>query len=203
MPSTVQKLVRRTRFGAPIVIVSGLPRSGTSMAMKMLEGGGMEVVADGLREADGDNPKGYFELERVKELDKGGDKSWLQEARGKSLKVISFLLEHLPEDINAQVIFMRRHLDEVLASQAKMLANRGETNDIPDDKMKMLYERHVRKVEYFMDNHPGIEWIDIQYDVVVNNPRPAAEDMNEFLGGKLDVEKMVAAVDRSLYRNRA
>lgn len=203
MIASLKKLVRRSRFGAPVVIVSGLPRSGTSMAMRMLEAGGLEVVSDGLREADDDNPKGYYEFERVKELDKGGDTAWMADARGKSVKIISWLLEYLPADVNCQIVFMRRHLDEVLASQSKMLENRGEQNDLEDEKMKQLYERHLRKVQHFMKTHPGIDWIDIEYSEVVKNTRPQAERINAFLDHRLDVDKMVEAVDRSLYRNRA
>ena len=99
-------LYRRLRYGRPIVVVSGLPRSGTSMAMKMLEAGGLPVVTDGLRAADEDNPKGYYEDERVKDLHQAADKGWLRNARGRVVKIISFLLKSLPADNNYQVVFM-------------------------------------------------------------------------------------------------
>src|SRR3990172_93617 len=112
---------RRRSSGEPIVIVSGLPRSGTSMLMRMLEAGGVPIMTDRGRSADVDNPKGYFEYERIKDLEGETDKSYLREGRGKALKVISFLIKHLPDENDYRVIFMRRDLDEVLSSQDKMI----------------------------------------------------------------------------------
>src|SRR5213593_4363024 len=130
-------VVRRLRYGKPIVVVSGLPRSGTSMAMKMLEAGGMPILADGIRTPDISNPKGYYEFEPVKGLDKGGDVAWLAEARGKAVKIISFLLTWLPEHYDYRVIFMQRDLREVLASQNAMLAHRGEpSGSAADEQMR-------------------------------------------------------------------
>ena len=126
MSSYAARIVRRARFGKPIVVVSGLPRSGTSMVMKMLEAGGVPVLTDGIRKADISNPKGYYEFEAVKALDKGGDVAWLADARGKAVKIISLLLTWLPETYNYQVIFMRRDLGEALASQDEMLRRRSE-----------------------------------------------------------------------------
>jgi hypothetical protein len=108
-----------------IVVVSGLPRSGTSMMMKMLEAGGIPVLTDYEREADEDNPKGYFEFERVKNL-KDGDDAWLPQAKGKVVKVIAALLTDLPSSYEYEVIFMRRAMPEILASQRQMLIRRGE-----------------------------------------------------------------------------
>ena len=116
MASFIRGFLTKMKYGDPIIVVSGLPRSGTSMCMKMLEAGGVDVVQDGIRSADEDNPKGYFEHERVKDLDKGGDKSWVKNARGQAIKVISFLLPHLPSDNRYQVVFVRREYQEVLAS---------------------------------------------------------------------------------------
>lgn len=190
------------RYGKPLIIVSGLPRSGTSMAMKMLEAGGFKIVQDGIREADVDNPKGYFELEKVKELDKGGDKSWLGQYRGQVVKIISFLLTDLPEDLNYKVIFMRRNLGEVIASQNKMLDHRGEAHDpASDERMKQLYERHLRKIQYFMKNRSGLDYIEIEHRDAVENPAAMAKRVHDFLGAG-DLEKMSSVVDPSLYRNR-
>ena len=122
----MKRLYRRIRYGEPVIIVSGLPRSGTSMAMQMLAAAGVSVVTDGVREAGEDNPKGYYEDERVKDLHKETqDGAWVREARGKAIKIISFLLKDLPETNNYKVIFMRRDLSEVLASQQKMLDRRA------------------------------------------------------------------------------
>ena len=144
MANSLQSAYRRLRYGEPIVVVSGLPRSGTSMAMKMLEAAGLSMVVDGLREADEDNPKGYFELERVKDLANETDWSWLDSARGKAIKIISYLLKELPDTHNYKVIFMRRDLNEVLASQAKMLDRRGESNETDNERMIDLYESDLQ-----------------------------------------------------------
>jgi hypothetical protein len=202
MPNPFRAAWRRLRYGRPIVIVSGLPRSGTSMAMKMLAAGGVPVVADDIRTADEDNPKGYFEDERVKDLGAAGDKAWLRDARGKAIKIISYLLKDLPADNNYKVVFLRRHLHEVLASQAKMLERRGETNEVADAQMLDIYESHLWRVGYLFKHAPHLERLELQYDEVVGNPRAAAERIAGFLGGGLDVEAMAAAVDAGLYRNR-
>ena len=110
--SFLSRLFGRQPTGEPIIVVSGLPRSGTSMLMRMLSAGGLNLVVDGIRTADKDNPNGYFELEKVKELDKGSDTSWLADARGKGLKIISFLLPHLPDAYRYRIIFLRRSISE-------------------------------------------------------------------------------------------
>lgn len=193
---------RRLRYGRPIVVVSGLPRSGTSMAMKMLEAGGLETFTDGVRTADEDNPKGYYEYERVKDLAEETDKSYLKKSRGKAIKIISFLLKDLPKSNNYRVIFMRRHLDEVLASQAKMLDRRGEENETEDMDMKDLFQNHLWRVKYLLRQSPHIEAINVDYASVLADPAPEARRMAEFIGG-LDAKKMQAVVDARLYRNRA
>ena len=186
----------------PIVIVSGLPRSGTSMMMKMLEAGGIPPLTDKLRTADNDNPKGYYEFERVKQMDKG-DTGWVPQAQGKVVKVISALLKHLPPSYNYQVIFLRRHMSEILASQRKMLINRGEDPDKMDDaQMAMLFENHVRQVEKWLAQQPNIEVLYIHYSDVMADPLTAINSMGRFLGRDLDVRAMAEVVDPNLYRNR-
>lgn len=203
MPSTVQRLWRRLRYGEPVILVSGLPRSGTSMAMKMLEAGGLPVVADGVRSADEDNPKGYFEDERVKALGESPDKTWLRRARGRAIKIISYLLKDLPPDNNYKVIFLRRDLREVLASQSKMLERRNEASGVSDEQMIEIYQSHLWRVDYLFRHAGHFDRLDLQYADVVADPRRAAERIDAFLGGRLDVERMVEAVDPQLYRNRA
>lgn len=198
----LRSFFRRLRYGKPIVVVSGLPRSGTSMMMRMLESGGLEVVSDDIRKGDEDNPRGYFELERVKDLDKGGDKTWLAEARGKTIKVISFFLKSLPGDFDYKIVFMRRHLDEVLASQEKMLDRRDEKNETSNEDMKASYEKHLKDVAFFFRYRKNFDAIDVQYDKVIQDPMEHARRVNEFLGGRLDVQAMAAAVEQDLYRNR-
>lgn len=198
----LQRLVRRIRYGAPVVVVSGLPRSGTSMMMKMLGAGGLELATDEIRSADEDNPKGYFELERVKELDKSKEKSWVAEYRGKVIKVISFLLMDLPGDSAYKVIFMRRNLDEVIASQNKMLDRRGEPRGDDDEKMIGLYKTHLRKLEFLLRERKNFESLDVDYKQALEQPREHAESVRRFLDMPLDVGRMAEVVDPDLYRNR-
>lgn len=191
------------RWTEPVVIVSGLPRSGTSMAMKMLEAGGIEPFTDELREADEDNPKGYYEFEAVKDLHQQEDKSWLKEARGKALKVISYLLKSLPPDNRYQVIFMNRHPDEVMASQNKMLERRGETLEQDPAAMKEAFESQLWRSRYWLKRQKNFVVLEVDYSSVLSQPRKEAERISAFLGRHLDIDKMAAVVDPQLYRNRA
>lgn len=186
-----------------IAVVSGLPRSGTSMMMKMLEAGGLPALTDAIRTADNDNPKGYYEFERVKQMDKG-DTAWLPEARGKVVKVISALLRYLPADYQYRVIFVRREMEEILASQRKMLVNRGEDPDkMNDAQMAALFEKHIKQVETWLASQPNIATLYLHYSDILADPETAAASINTFLGDTLDVEKMALVVDPNLYRNRA
>ena len=200
--TAVTRVWRRLRYGRPIVVVSGLPRSGTSMAMKMLEAGGMQIVTDGEREADADNPRGYYEDERVKDLAKATDKSWLRASRGRAVKVISFLLKDLPPNLNYKVILMRRDLTEVLASQRKMLDRRGETDDTPDERMLELWQGQMWRVNYLLRHAPKFEWVEIGYRDALLRPAAAAARIAELVDG-LDERAMAEVVDPALYRNRA
>ena len=199
----MKSLYYRVRYGQPLVIVSGLPRSGTSMLMQMLEKGGMPIVTDKIRTPDEDNPRGYHEFERIKEIDKTTDKSWLKNYRGQVIKTISFLLQYLPLDLNYRVVFMRRDIEEVLRSQNKMLERSGVKDPlVPDDKMRRNYEFHLKKVFYCLDHVPNFEVLYVDYPEVVANPLAEAKRISAFLGGRLDVEAMASAVDTGLYRNR-
>jgi hypothetical protein len=199
-----ERALRRMRYGRPIVVVSGLPRSGTSMAMKMLHAGGLEVMTDGLRAADESNPKGYFELEAVKELDKSGNLAWLKDARGKVVKIISFLLTWLPEQHDYRVVFMQRDLHEVLASQNKMLVQRSEAPGTPeeDERMRQQYEKHLTKVHRFLASRRCFSVLRVDYRSALERPREEAQRMNEFIGGGLDIDRMTEVGDPALYRNR-
>ena len=185
-----------------IVVVSGLPRSGTSMAMAMLAAGGLPCLSDGLRKADADNPKGYFEFERAKKLETDRDPEWLYEARGKAVKVVSPLLKSLPEGNTYRILFMLRDLDEVLASQKKMMERRGERHDVPDDRMKKIYQDHLAKVGTFLKVRPDITVTYLDYRRVVAHAREMAGEIKAFLAVDLDIDRMAAAVDAGLYRNR-
>ena len=185
-----------------VVIVSGLPRSGTSMMMKMLEAGGIAPLTDKIRTADDDNPKGYYEFERVKKMDKG-DTEWMEVAVGKAVKVISQLLRHMPAGYEYKVIFMRRSMEEILASQKKMLINRGEDPEkASDEEISALFHKHLRNVMKWIDSTPGVSGLYVHYTDMLNNPEPQVAQVNDFLGGNLDTNAMAAVVDPNLYRNR-
>ena len=185
-----------------VTIVSGLPRSGTSMMMKMLEAGGLPPLTDNLRTADEDNPKGYYEFERVKQLPKG-DVAWLPDALGKVVKVIAALLPSLPGGYQYRVVFMQRAMPEVLASQRQMLIRRGEDPDkIPDDVIARLFEKHLKQVNDWVSQQPNVARLDVNYNEMLKNPRPFIEQINAFLGDRLDAVRMAAVVDPSLHRQR-
>jgi hypothetical protein len=184
-----------------IAVVSGLPRSGTSMMMRMLEAGGMDILTDEIRTADDDNPKGYYEFERVKQLEH--DTGWLPDAQGKAVKVITALLQHLPAGYRYKVIFMRRHMDEILASQRQMLVNRGEPTDrVDDERLASMFRRHVAQTEAWLAEQSHLETLYVHYSAVLADPAAQAARVNEFLDQRLDEREMVQAVDRRLYRQR-
>jgi len=193
----------RLRYGQPVVLVSGLPRSGTSMLMQMLEKGGMPIVTDKTRTPDEDNPRGYQEFERIKELDRTRNKSWLQNYRGQVIKTISFLLQDLPLNLNYQVLFMRRNIDEVLRSQSKMLERNGTAGTVvSDEKMRLNYELHLKKVYYRLGRTPNFQVLYLDYPAIIEDPLREARRISSFLGRHLDVEAMAGAVEAGLYRNR-
>jgi hypothetical protein len=204
--SLVERLKRRLHLGRPIVVVSGLPRSGTSMAMMMLQAGGMPLLTDNVRLADESNPQGYFEFEPVKQLDSAGDLAWLADAGGRAVKIVSFLLTWLPETHDYRVLFMQRDLDEVIASQHKMLVRRGEAEgpgaagDMRD--MREIYAQHLVQVERFLSNRRCFVRLQVGYRDVIERPDIEARRISDFLGGGLDVGRMAGVADRQLYRNR-
>jgi hypothetical protein len=174
------------------------------MAMQMLSAASVPIVTDGIRVPGEDNPKGYYEDERVKELHKDGiDRSWLRDARGKAIKIISFLLKDLPDTNNYRVIFMKRSLPEVLASQRKMLERRRESDDTPDERMLELWESHLFRVGYLLKHAPQFETLEVLYSAAVADPLREARRIRDFLELSASPETMAAAVDESLYRNRA
>ena len=187
-----------------VTVVSGLPRSGTSMLMRMLQAGGMPVLTDEIRAADADNPRGYFEFERVKRL--SSDKDWLPLAQGRAVKVISFLLGELPPDRAYRVVFIRRVLSEVLASQRAMLARRDILVADPasdDRRMGALYRKHLWQVEGWLAVQPNIRTLYVDHRSAIAQPADTARAMAEFLGGGLDVDARTAAGDPDLHRQRA
>ena len=185
-----------------VIIVSGLPRSGTSMMMKMLAEGGLPVLTDSIRAADEDNPNGYFELEVVKQLTEG-KKDWLADADHKIVKVISALLEHLPPEHQYKILFMERQIPEILASQRKMLARRNEASTISDAEMEAQFKEHLKAIKYWLARQPNMEVMYVDYNRMMADPGAYCQKVADFVGLPLDVEKMRSVPNERLYRNRA
>jgi hypothetical protein len=186
-------------MASDIIIVSGLPRSGTSLMMQMLHHGGVEVVTDNLRTPDTDNPNGYFEFEPVKTIQR--DTTWLATTRGKAVKMVSQLLYHLPAEETYRILFMERDLDEVLSSQEKMLRRLGRT-PAPSDEMKRAFSIHLERLHEWLGRQGNLSILRVPYSDLVQRPREQAGRVRDFLGGRVDIDGMVKAVDPSLYRNR-
>lgn len=193
---------RKRNATAAITIVSGLPRSGTSMMMKVLEAGGLKVFTDNLRVADEDNPKGYYELEQVKAL-KDGDDSWIEDAPGKVVKVISSLLEYLPSTYDYKIVFMRRAIPEILASQKQMLIRRGESSDGDDQEMAEIFQEHLKRVRVWLANQPNMDVLYMDYNELMSDPDPKIKAVAEFLGLTENLDAMLAVPDKKLYRQKA
>ena len=172
------------------------------MMMRMLKEGGIETLTDDIREADEDNLRGYYEFEKVKQLHK--DASWIKESEGKAVKVVSSLLKNLPPEHEYRVIFMERNIDEVLASQRKMMERRGEQDDdVPDELMSRLFEQHLQEVRNWLDSQPNLDTLYVSYNETLKTPQPTVDAVNSFLGGGLDTDGMTRVVDPDLYRQRS
>ncbi|MEO6788197.1 MAG: sulfotransferase [Chthoniobacteraceae bacterium] len=184
-----------------ITVVSGLPRSGTSLMMQMLQAGGMPVVADGVRAADADNPRGYLELEAVKQLK--ADAAWLSTARGHAVKVISMLLYELPSTHSYRVIFMERDMAEILASQREMLIRRGASaSDADDAQMRRHMKNHLEKMDAWLGARPNFQVLHCRYGDLLCAPAEQIRRIRDFLGVALDEAAMARAIDPALHRNR-
>jgi hypothetical protein len=184
-----------------ITIVSGLPRSGTSLMMQMLAAGGMPVLSDGERQADVDNPRGYLEWERIKQLPK--DPASIAEAEGKAVKVVSRLLLSLPYGHEYRVIFMQRPLPEVLASQEVMLRHRGTAKPATSTSaIAMAFESHLKEVDAWLDSKSYLKILRIPYHDVLHDAEDIGQKLVQFLEISLNVEAMTRQVDATLYRNR-
>jgi hypothetical protein len=185
-----------------ITIVSGLPRSGTSLMMQMLVAGGMQPLADGERKPDADNPRGYLEWERIKQLP--ADPGLIAEAEGKVVKVISRLLLALPSGHEYRIILMQRPMPEVLASQDEMLRRRGTFKEGADTAaIAAAFQKHLREVDAWLEGKPHVEHMRVPYRDVLNDPRSLSQQLANFLDLPLKLEAMCEQVDSSLYRNRA
>ncbi|HKI67974.1 MAG TPA: sulfotransferase [Verrucomicrobiae bacterium] len=184
-----------------VTIVSGLPRSGTSLMMQMLQAGGMPLLTDGQRAPDEHNPRGYFEHESVKHSQK--DLSWLQDAKEKAVKVIHLLLTSLPTDRDYRVLFMLRDLEEVIRSQRTMLQKQGRAiANLSDEALKSVFEKQLATARQWLAERQNFRVLDVQYRDVIENSTATSERVNRFLGGNLSVASMAAAVHPELYRQR-
>jgi hypothetical protein len=172
------------------------------MMMKMLQAGGVEILTDQVRAADEDNPRGYFELERVKQL--GQDHAWLDDARGKAVKVISQLLFDLPEGHRYKILFMRRRLEEVLSSQKQMLLRRGTFDpSVPEKALRDTFLQHLDRVTEWLRAQSHMDVLYLSYNRMLEDVAPFLDRIQAFLDRPLDTEAMRAVVDSRLYRQRA
>jgi hypothetical protein len=185
----------------PVIVVSGLPRSGTSMMMKILAEGGLPIVTDELRTAEMDNPNGYYELEMVKQMS-AGNVAWLGDVGGKAVKVISSLLEYLPAQYMVKILFMEREIREILASQRKMLERRNEAPMVDDARMAEQFRKHLSIVKPWLARQPNMEVLYISYNALMSNPEPFCRRVNEFTCATLQMEQMLKVPNGELYRNR-
>jgi hypothetical protein len=184
-----------------VIVISGIPRSGTSMVMKMLAAGGIEIVTDNLRKPDIDNPEGYFEFEKVKRLK--DDFKWLAEMKGKGIKIISHLLYYLPMQLNYKIIFIRRNMEEILASQKKMFERLHKTpDDLDDSILAKKFSSHLVNIDRWINKRDNIECFYVHYNEIVQDPHRQAENIGAFLGSGVSVDNMASVVDLNLYRNR-
>lgn len=188
----------KDKIKGTITIVSGLPRSGTSLMMQMLKSGGMEILSDNIRQDDDNNPKGYLEYESVKSI--GKDNSWLINAEGKVVKIISNLLQFLPDTYSYKIIFMKRDMIEVLQSQQKML--KKDPGSFPMG-LAETFKKQLAKTESWIKGQPEMDVLYVNYKDVIENPEEQSENIISFLGIDLDIESMTNAIDPTLYRNKS
>ena len=185
----------------PTVVVSGLPRSGTSMMMQILAAGGLPILSDGIRAADSDNPRGYYELEAVKRTKQ--DASWLAGSEGRVVKMVHALLFDLPTDRPYRVVMMRRKTEVVLKSQTAMLERLGEEGaDLPPEQLARIYESQLEQVQDHLFRHSCFESIEVWYGAVIEFAESQCERLNGFLSSELNTAAMVQAIDPSLRRQR-
>jgi hypothetical protein len=185
-----------------VTLVSGLPRSGTSMMMQMLDEGGLPILTDRERAADDDNPRGYCELEAVKRTK--DDASWLTGAPGMAVKVIYWLLKDLPDSHQYRVLLMQRSINEIIASQSVMLARRGEAGaNVSAEQLERIFVKELDSTKRWIASQKNFEVLEIQYSDVLTDTLGQAENIRCFLDLPLDVVAMAKSVDQNLYRQRS
>ena len=189
---------------APLIIVSGLPRSGTSLMMQMLAAGGLDVVSDAVRKANDSNPKGYFEDERVKGLKSNADKSWLNDCRGQAIKIVMPIVTGVPPELPQKIIFMERPAEEVVRSQRSMLKRDGKVGSTTeDDRMSAIYADYQKDFNEAASQNSNIEVLPIRYHDILKDPEAVAREVAAFAMQQADIQAMVKAVDPKLYRTKS
>ena len=180
-----------------ITIVTGLPRSGTSLMMQIIDASSIEVYSDGKRERDINNPQGYYELEAVMGI--AQDNSFLDDAVGKAIKIVAPIVTFCKKDLNYRVVFMRRDIEEILMSQEKML---GKDQSSEREKYRTIYEFHLKKTYKFLEQN-DIPFIDVEYKALVNSPVEEIKRISEFLSLDNKLEDLMQVVKPELYRNKS
>lgn len=185
----------------PIVVVSGLPRSGTSVMMQLLQSGGLPVFTDNLRTADENNPRGYFEHEAVKGISRNDQ--WMGQAQGKAVKIVAQLLPCIPPRFTYRIIFMERKMDEIIASQHKMLVRDGKQKEKTyPGGLDLIFRKQLQQTKEWLQSQPNIDVLYINYENVINLPLEVSRQVKDFLHLPLDTKRMVESVDQKLYRER-
>jgi len=184
-----------------ITVVSGLPRSGTSLMMQMLDAGGMELFSDNIRQPDRSNPRGYCEFERVKSLNR--DSSWLYETEKSAVKIVAHWLHFLPPEFEYSIVFMERELEEVIKSQDEMLKFAGRpARKYNLDLIANSYRRLIEVTKSWLSSQKNINTIYINHHEVITNPSHVAERINKFLGNILNDNQMPSVIDHALYHQK-
>jgi hypothetical protein len=180
-------------------IVSGLERSGTSMLMQILKAGGIPISFDKSRKPDVNNPKGYFELEGGKIINKlMGGVFPLKLYLGEFIKITAYGLKYLPKG-NYKIIYSERNIEEILDSMEKM------TGEIDSDRsqIKDSFQKLNNMIKKKIISRDDAEILFLNYNEIMKNPKKNINKIGGFLKIKdLDVEEMMRVIDIGLYRNR-
>jgi len=194
------------RSGKTFVLISGLPRSGTSLLMQMLAAGGMQIMSDGQREADPDNPRGYYEWEAIKQIHKQPQLLDEEGLERKAIKAVSPLLTKMPRQHDYKVIFMTRPIEEVVASQARMIQRLGQQGaQLDTQRLRAELTRHRDQTLAWLEKSRHMQFLEIDYPTLVQSPAPFVDQLAQFLGPDLlpNTAAMHEAVDPSLHRQKS
>jgi hypothetical protein len=175
-----------------IYIVSGLPRSGTSMMMKMLEAGGLPVLVDADNPSTDNHPGGRYEYKLARMMSKGANE-WITDAKGKVVKILLHSLYNLPDTFQYKVVFMQRNIYEVIASQTKMGILSG--NDY-------IYTNMILQFNHWLKSKTTIEILFVNYNDLMKQSAPIIANVADFIGQDLNTGKMAKVPKKKLYRNR-